>query len=163
MSRHLKAFTATATFTPAAVAYSANDVISVAQAMQWVDANGLVYPGGLLLILSSRFYVNATGVISGETSYNLHLYNVTPTSAHADNAAWDIPDTDLGQYQDYLSLGTPVDVGTNLRVPTDAFNRPISVSPNVNGKTFAELVTVGGFTATAKDRVVILSAIDLSR
>ena len=134
--------------------------MGVAQAMSWVDADGDAFPGGELLITSSLFEVAHTAVISGETSYNLHLYNVTPPSAHADNDAWDLPSGDRTAHISQLSLGTPVDIISTLRVEQDIINKQITVAANT-GKTWAELVTVGGFTATAAARRVVLHAIAL--
>lgn len=161
--RHFNAYTATATFTPAAAAYSANDVIDVVKTLTWTDSQGLVYPGGVLMILSARLQVNATAVISGETSYNLHLYNTAPSTPFADNAAWDEVDGDLTFYDGYIPLGTPVDIGSQLEVFTNGINQPLAVSMSAAGKTLSHLVTVGAFTATAKARKAFLTAIDISR
>lgn len=161
--RHFNAYTATATFTPAAAAYLANDIMDVIKTLTWTDGQGLVYPGGVLMVLSSRLQVNATAVVSGETSYNLHLYNTAPAVANADNDAWNELDADIGSYDGPIALGTPVDIGSQLEVFTDGINRPLVVSVNASGKTLAHLVTVGAFTATAKARKVVLTALDLSR
>ena len=152
-------YTATATFTPAAAAYSANDVMDVAQTMTWVDNNGVTFAGGDLMITTVELLVSETAVQSGETSYNLQKYNVTPPSAHADNAAWDLPSGDRASYQGATSLGTPVDIGSSLYLKTNGIYEQITVP--TTGKTFAELVTVGAFTATATARKVTLHAVAL--
>lgn len=152
-------YTAVQTFTPAAAGYSTNDVIDVAKSFTWLDRNGNTYGGGALVILSASIMVSETAVQSGETSYNLQKYSITPPSAHADNAAWDLPSGDRAAYQDVTALGTPVDLGSSLSVKTNGINEPILVP--ATGLTFAELVTVGAFTATATARKVTLYAVAL--
>lgn len=153
---HRLSYTAAATWTPAAAAYSAGDVVSVAQTLTWTDFNGLVFPGGELVITSVDLLIAHTAVISGETSYRLHLYSVTPPSAHADNDAWDLPSGDRTAYRGYIDLGSPTDVGSTLFVQTDGVNKQISNT--ATGRLFGELVTNGGFTATAVARTVTLHA-----
>ena len=151
-----RAATASATFTPAAAAYGAGDVMDVAQ--EFINIGPIV--GGPIMIVSCSLLIAHTAVISGETSYRLHLYNVTPPSAHADNAAWDLPSGDRAGYLGYVDLGTPVDVGSSLWVETHGINKQIMVLGSAGGgNIWGELVTNGGFTATANDRVVTLHAI----
>lgn len=147
---------AQATFTPAAAAYSANDVMDVAK-----EFSGLTPPRyGLLTIISTSLLVAHTAVIAGETSYNLHLYGVTPPSAHADNAAWDLPSGDRASYLGVVDLGTPVDIGSSLWVEQQGILKTFHVPATANGGSlFGELVTVGGFTATAAARLVTLKCI----
>lgn len=150
---------ATATFTPAAAAYSANDVMDVAKTFTWVDKNGTTFAGGIVMILTADLLISETAVQSGETSYNLQKYNITPPSARADNAAWDLASGDRASYQRATSLGTPVDIGSSLYVSTSGINEPILVPST--GLTFAELVTVAAFTATATARKVTLFGVPL--
>lgn len=157
-------FAATATFTPTAAAYGAGDVIGVAQELVLTNSSGQPFTGrdgagggGEYLITSSMLMVSETAVQSGETSYLLKLYSVTPPSAHADNAAWDLPSGDRAAYLGSLSLGTPADVGSTLIIETDDLRKQITVASA--GKIFAELVTVGAFTATATARKVTLHGV----
>lgn len=147
---------ATATFTPAAAAYGAGDVISVAQTLTWLDSGGVAFPGGELVIVSSQLLISETALQASEASYSLKLFNVTPPSARADNAVWDIPAGDRASYLGALALGTPVDIGSSLVIEVDNIQKMINVLPT--GKTFAELVTAAGFTATATARKVLLHA-----
>jgi hypothetical protein len=156
MSERFLGNLSSASFTPAAAAYSANDVISVAQ--QFALLGPLI--GGPVMITSASLLVAHTAVISGETSYNLHLYNVTPPSAHADNDAWDLPAGDRTAFLGTISLGTPVDIGSSLWVETNGINKQIYVLGGANaGTVWGELVTVGAFTATAAARTVRLHSI----
>ncbi len=152
-------YSATITFTPAAAVYSANDVMDVAKTISWVDRNGVAFPGGELMIISSSLQIAHTAIIAGETSYVLATYSVTPPSAHADNDAWDVPSGDRVAYKGQFSLGTPVDLGSTLQVDQDGINRAVTVA--ATGVTFAELITVGAFTATAVARKVTLHAVAL--
>lgn len=140
----------TATWTPAAAAYSANDVMSTAQEFVLIGPSN----GGSVMITSSSLLIAHTAIISGETSYLLYLYNVTPPSALADNDAFDIPSGDRASFIARIDLGTPVDLGATLLVQTDGINKQVRV-PN-GGSLFGYLVTVGAFTATAAARSVTL-------
>lgn len=148
-------YRAEASFTPAAAAYLAGDVMDVAKALAWTDRDGVAFPGGELMIRSVSLLVEHTAVISGETSYQLALYNVTPPSAHADNDAWDLPSGDRAAFLGRVDLGTPVDVGSSLFVATDGLSRIVTVPA---AGLYAELITIGAFTATAAVRKAVLHA-----
>lgn len=152
---------ASASFTPAAAAYSGGDLISVAQEFVFTDVNGTpVPPGSLIRVLTSVLKIDQTSIISGETSYSLALYSVTPPSAQADNAAWTLASGDLTAYRGTLALGTPVDLGAACYVKTGYQDFDIRLG---DGKTsvFGQLVTAGGFTATAVARQVLLYGVAL--
>lgn len=147
-------FVATQYFTPAAAAYSAGDVIETAKALTWTTNKGERFDGGPLMIISTSLQVRTTALQSGEASYSVPIYGVTPPSALADNAAWDVPSGDRDAYQRLISLGAPVDLGSTLQIDQDQLNIPINVDPS--GLSYAYLQTVGGFTATAVARRLIL-------
>jgi hypothetical protein len=107
--------------------------------------------------VSTLFTVAETALQASEAAYSLKLYSVTPPSAHADNDAWDIPAGDRTAYVGALAVGTPVDLGSTLVVEVDNIQKLITVAST--GKTFAELITLAGFTATAKARTVVIRAI----
>ena len=152
-----KVFTASMSVTAAAAAYSAGDVMGTAQTLTWLDRNGNTFPGGDLRIISTFFTIPETTLQASEAGYSLKLYNVTPPSAHADNDPWDVPSGDRTAYIGSLAVGTPVDLGSTLAVEVDSLNKLITVAST--GKTFCELVTAAGFTATAKARNVTIHAI----
>lgn len=145
--------TRSATFTPAAAAYSAGDVIGVAKEFASIGPIG-----STMRVLESGLLVAHTDLISGEAGYRLQLYNVTPPSAFADNAAWDLPAGDRASYLGYLDLGTPVDVGASLFIQTIDQNKHFRL---LSGSVWAYLVTIGGFTATAAARTATLHAVAL--
>jgi hypothetical protein len=106
-----------------------------------------VGPSGERIVLtSSALLIEAAGIISGETSYDLHLYNVTPPSALADNAPFDLPAGDRAAYLGKVSLGTPVDLGATLWVETHSYNKQMKLA---GANLFGYLVTVGAYTPTS--------------
>lgn len=147
-------YTATATFTPAAAAYAAGDSIATAQRLLFKDRNGAPFNGGIITLMSATLQVAHTALIAGEVNYYLALYNVTPPSALADNAVWDVPAGDRASFLARLDLGTPVDVGSTLQVITVDFDLPLFLPKT--GDLYAYLITVGAFTATAAARKVTL-------
>lgn len=146
---------ATVSFMPAAAAYGAADMIDVARELvfKYPDETPVV-PGSLIRIVSSIIKIDQTAVISGETSYSLALYNVTPPSAQADNAAWTLASADLSAYRGSLSLGTPVDLGAACYVKTQFAD--LQDFKLLGSSLFGELITAGAFTATAVARQVSL-------
>lgn len=106
--------------------------------------------GAHIKITSSDLRIDIAAVPAGMTTFRLHMYNVTPPSALADNTAWDLPAGDRASYLGYIDLGTPVDVGSTLTVQTDVLNRQIKLSGT---SLFGYLVTTGGFTPAANSEV----------
>lgn len=148
---------ASANFTPAATGYGALDVMDVAKEMAWTFADsGLVVPvGSVLRITSAELKIDVTAVPSGQTSYTLHLYSVTPPSAQADNDAWTLASGDLASYRGSISLGTPVDLGGALYVKTGSLDYDVRLA-STRSSLFGVLVTVGNHTAAAVARQVSL-------
>jgi len=150
---------ATASFTPAATGYGAGDLISVAQQFSFTFANGVAVPAGSMIrLLTSIVKIDAAAVISGETSYTLQCYGVTPPSAPADNATWTLASADLTAYKGSVSLGTPVDLGAALYVKTTGFDFDIQLTST---GLWGQLVTTGAFTAAAVARQVTLLGVVL--
>lgn len=150
---------ASASFLPSAAAYSAGDIIAAAQEFAFAFPDGdTVPPGSIIRVLSASLKIDQTGIISGETSYTLHLYSVTPPSAQADNDAWTLASADLASYRGSISLGTPADLGAACFVKTGGLSDDVRLA---GASLFGRLVTVGGFTATAVARQVVLQGIVL--
>lgn len=129
-------------------AYTANDVIGRATgASAALQFDGFP-PGSHIMITSVRLEIDDTGVISGETSYRLYLYGLSPASALGDNAAFDLPAGDRADFRGYVDLGTPVDLGSTLYVETNIVNKEIGLTA---GQTsiYGYLVTNGGYTPSA--------------
>jgi hypothetical protein len=128
-------------------AYTANDVVGAATGSSAAVSFRIdTLARTEKIIAGAELRIDASAVISGETSYNLHLYTVTPPSALGDNAAWDLPSGDRASYLGAISLGTPVDIGSTLYVNTDGLYRPLT---GASGLVYAYLVTVGAYTPTA--------------
>jgi hypothetical protein len=130
------------------VPYLANDVVGSSV----LTTAALSFPSlrsgaGEYLITTAEFEIDAAAVIAGETTYRLHLYNVTPPSALVDNAPFDIPAGDRASYLGFLDLGAPVDLGSTLYVQTPAINKQITLL--ASGGAFGYLVTIGAYTPTA--------------
>jgi hypothetical protein len=136
---------ATVTFTRPAdtTAYLANDVVGAASAVLEFTTLGI----DSIIITSTVLEIDASATISGETSYNLHLYKATPPSALADNAPHDIPAGDRDNYLGVLNLGTPLDAGSTLHITQDGVNRHIKMS---RATLYAYLVTVGAYAPTSE-------------
>lgn len=140
---------ASATFARTAIAYDANDVVGTAQAFAFGSS-----VSGEFLINSAVLEIDASALISGETSYNLQLYNVTPPSAHANGATWDLPSGDRTAHIGTIPLGTPIDLGSTLKIETDGIAKQITLPSG--GTIYGELVTVGAYTGTAVSCIVAL-------
>lgn len=129
-------------------AYGAGDVVGAATgstaALEFPDMGP---SGRSVRITRAALLISADAVISGETSYRLHLYNVTPPSALGDNAAWDLPSGDRAAYLGYVDLGTPVDVGSSLFVQSGEL--AMDVKLEAGGALWGYLVTVGPHTPTS--------------
>lgn len=138
-------------------AYTAGDVIgtSTSAGGAVLEFPDMVNELGHIIITDVDLRVDLNAVPASMTSFRLHLYNVTPPSALADNAVWDLPSGDRASYLGYVDLGTPVDVGSTLFVQTSGVNKKIKVGVqgasmvSGNGSLFGYLVTNGGYTPTS--------------
>ncbi len=151
---------ASANFTPAAAAYSANDLMDVAKEMPWyiADTNGyyLVPPGSLIRVTTSIMKIDVTALQSGEGEYKLRNFSVTPPTAYADNDAFaPLVSANLSAYRGAFSLGTPVDEGSVLYIKQGGLTEEIHLAAD-QSSSWGLLQTLAGFTATAVARQVIL-------
>ena len=122
-------------------AYLAGDVVGGAQ-----EFKGFA-PSGLRVRISySTLLVRAAALISGESNYRLHLYDITPPSALADNDPWDLPAGDRDNYLGALNLGTPVDEGASLWVEAEQA-KDITLQTD---SLFVYLETIGAFTPASE-------------
>lgn len=104
------------------------------------------------LITSASLRIDVSAIPSGMTSFRLHLYGVTPPSALADNAAWDLPSGDRDSYLGYVDLGSPADVGSTLYCQVDQVNRQLQLGSG-EVTLFGYLVTNGAFTPAGNSEV----------
>lgn len=147
------AFSASATFTPAATSHVAGD--SIGGAVEFVLKDRLGSPpssGSHLKITSATLQING-GTIE-TTAWRLHLYTVTPPSAYADDAAWDISNaTDLTSYLGYVDLSQVLDLGTTLYIDMPNLNKQIKLTGN---SVFGYLVNGTTLTPQAAAHIVTL-------
>lgn len=138
-------------------AYTANDVLGpTGGGTSGIDFNLAAVSGSNILITSVTLERDVVAVISGETTYRLHLYNVTPPGALADNAAFDLPSGDRASYLGYIDIGAPVDLGSTLYIE-QLTQKPVKLSGT---HIFGYLVTIGAYTpASATVLKVTLNAL----
>ncbi len=155
------AFASSASFTRPAdtTAYTANDVEGgTAAALTFANIGPDV--GGDVMITTARLECDVTAVPSGMATFRLYLYSVTPPSALADNAAWDLPSGDRAAFTGYIDLGTPVDLGSTIYIESAERNKQMTVP--YGGKLFGYLVTIGGYTpSSASTKTVTLHSVAL--
>lgn len=105
----IPAYSASASFTPAASSHTAGDVVGAAAEF------ALAAPSGALLNIVGASMLVAGG--TNETStWRLHLFSVTPPSALADDAAFDLPAGDRSTYLGYFDFAQLVDIGATLYI-----------------------------------------------
>jgi hypothetical protein len=127
-------------------AYDAGDVVgATAAAITFTTAGG----SGLLGFLSGVSVLwESTALISGMANFRLHLYDVTPPSALADGAQWDLPSGDRTAYLGFVDLGTPVDVGSSLWQQVDKIEKLIKFAA-ASTTLYGYLVTEAAWTPTS--------------
>jgi hypothetical protein len=81
-------------------------------------------------------------------AFRLHLFTATPTSALADNDAFDLPAGDRALYLGFIDLPVPVDMGSTL------FSQPSPQLPKklkmgATSSLFGYLQTIAGYTPTS--------------
>lgn len=130
-------------------AYGAGDVVGGAQSIANIGPSA-----SAIMITGAQLELDIAAIPSGMTSFRAHLYNVTPPSAIADNAAFDLPSGDRASYLGFIDLGTPEDLGSTLYVEATNLNKQVKLSGT---GLFAYLVTAGGFTPANNSEVYKLT------
>ncbi len=146
-------FSGVATFTPAATSHTAGDSVGGAVEFVFKDRNGgPPSAGSHVRIVSATLQING-GTIE-TTAWRLHLYTVTPPSAYADDAAWDISNaTDLTSYLGYVDLSQVLDFGTTLYIDMPNLNKVIKLTGT---SVFGYLVNGTTLTPQAVAHIVTL-------
>lgn len=132
-------------------AYAANDVVGGAIAF---TSAGPTAGNVVITSVDLRYDVNA--VPSGMTTFRLYLYSVTPPSALADNAAWDLPSGDRASFIGYVDLGTIADLGSTLFVQVDGINKQVKLGA-AETALYGYLVTTAGYTPAANSETLQLT------
>lgn len=135
-------FYRTASFTrPADVTiYTALDVVGAAAAALTFPSGG--GPSSMFSVTGIEVQFNqAAPTASG---FRLHLYSVTPPSALADNAAFDLPSGDRASYLGFVDTSTPVDLGSTIYASSALLGKGIRAFESAS--IFGYLQVISGFT-----------------
>ena len=151
------AYSASATFTPAAASHTAGDANDTAKEFVLKDrANAPPVAGSALMITSASLQIS--GATAEATAWRLYLFNVTPPSALADDAAFVLAAGDLASYLGYVDLGTAVDLVDNQWVETHIINKQIKLAGT---SVFGYLVNLTTLTPAAVAHIVTLHTVAL--
>jgi hypothetical protein len=145
-------FSASATFTPAATSHTGGDCFGAAQEFKLLDRNGSPPAVGSHMKITSLTFTEATGTLV-TSAWRLHLYTVTPPSAIADDAAFDVPSGDRASYLGYVDISQLVDLGATLYIDMPNLNKQIKLAGN---SVFGYLVNVTTLTAEAVAHTIVL-------
>jgi hypothetical protein len=144
-----------AAFTCGITPYDANDVVGAGGGNAVMQFVAIAAGAATVVIDSVSLSIARAAIIAGETTYRLHLYNVTPPSALPDGAAFDLLASDRASYLGFIDIGTPADLGSTLYIEKNDINKIVkTVSPHL----FGYLVTMGPFTPTAVAYKVTIGA-----
>lgn len=127
--------------------YSINDVVGGALTFPSMGPSA-----GRIMLTSTQLELDISSIPSGMTSFFLALYSVTPPSALADNAPWDLPSGDRASFLGLVQLGTPIDLGSTLYVEQNIINKQIKLAGT---SLFGYLVTATAYTPAANSEVYV--------
>lgn len=147
LSRNL-AYSASAAFTPAAASHTAGDVNGGAQEF------ALGAPSGINIKIVTASMIIAGGTIE-TTAWKLHLFNVTPPSALADDAAFTLASGDRASYLGFIDLAQVVDYGDTLYIEGNP-NKQLKLSGT---SVFGYLVNGTTLTPQAVAHTVTLNCV----
>jgi hypothetical protein len=143
---------ATATFTPAASSHATPAVVGGAQEFKGMTTG----TGGGVQIISASLLINNATIET--TAWRVYLYNVTPPSAIADAATFDLPAGDQASFLGYVDIAQVVDLGSSLYVQSDNLNK--AIRPAGGRSVFGYLVNQTTLTPGAVAHIVTLYTIE---
>jgi hypothetical protein len=155
------AYTSSATFTTGTTAYAASDCVGASGANAAVDFGVCGLSGGQIMVTSIELEIDSATIISGETSYNLYFYNVTPPSAIVDSSPFTLGSGDRASFLGKVALPAIVVEGVTtatLYCRLDNINQAMVLSGT---HLFGYLVSVGAFTPTARVYKITVHTVDL--
>ena len=141
---------ARATFTPAAASHVGGDVNGGAQTFALAAP-----PGSKIKINTVSLEID--GATIETTAWTLHLYNVTPPSALADDAAFDLPSGDRTAYLGSIAIAQVVDLGSTLYVEASNIGKQLTLASTGTG-LFGYLVNGTTLTPQAVAHIVTINA-----
>jgi hypothetical protein len=137
----------TADFTPGAAAHGALDCIGAAQEFKFMGTG----PGECRTINSVSLMI--AGATAVTTTWQVHLYDVTPPSALADNAVFDVPAGDRASYLGFFTIAQTTDTGATQWAASDNAGKQIKLRGT---SVFAYLVAVSAITTEAVAHTVTI-------
>lgn len=126
------------------VAYAAGDVVGGPLTFANIGPTA----GGSILISNSQLEIDIAAIPSGMSIFKLYLYSVTPPSALADNAVFDLPVGDRASFLGVIELGAPADLGSTLYVERNDVNKQVKLA---SGNLYGYLVTTAAYTPGSGD------------
>jgi hypothetical protein len=132
--------------------YTAGDVVGAAATNRSFASLGSINAGHIV-ITGAWLKYKAAAIISGMTTWRLHLYNAAPTNI-ADNAAYSLADADEDKYIGYIEFSALEDLVANLWRRVDNLNLKTKHSA-ASTTIYGLLETVGGFTPAANTVVEV--------
>lgn len=97
-----------------------------------------------IMITSLQLEIDQAAAIA--SAFRLYLYAVTPPSALADNAVFDLPAGDRAAFAGYIDIPTIADLGSTLYVEASNINKQVKMTGT---GLFGYLVTIAGYTPTS--------------
>ena len=144
--RDLGGLSASASFTPAAAEYTAHDIYGAAGTF------ALSAPSGCSFLIQS-VTLTIVGATIETTVWRLHLFNVTPPSALADNAAFTLPSCDRASYLGYITIPQVVDLVDTQWIESNNIGKQIKLSGT---SVFGYLVAESTITPAAVAHTVTI-------
>jgi hypothetical protein len=126
-------------------AYTANNVVFGA-----LDLGVLGPSASSVMLTSVQLELDIAAIPAGMTTFQLHLYNVTPPSALGNAVAFALPSGDRASYLGFVPIATPVAFTNTLYIESNIINKQVLLAGT---HLFAYLVTVGPFTPAAVSEV----------
>lgn len=148
---------ATITRPPNVTAYGAYTVIGPSAGTSAIQFSGLAgSSGGEIIITTINVEIDITAIPAGMTNFLLALYSVTPPSAYANGAAWDLASGDRASIilPGPINLGAPALVKTSGSTAMASYSPPSPLQVTLTGPdAFAYLITASGFTPADNSEV----------
>lgn len=109
--------------------------------------------GGHIMITSADLRIDIPAIPVGMGAFRLHMYSVTPPSAYANAAVWDLPATDRAGYLGFIDVTAPIDFGSTLFTQSDnSLNKHVQLDP-ASTAVFGYIVTSGSYTPASASEV----------
>jgi hypothetical protein len=143
------AYSASATFTPAAASHTAGDSNGTAQEFAFSAVSG-----SRIMITSASIEID--GGTAEASAWRVYLFNVTPPSALADDAPFTLASGDRASFLGYVDIGTAADVGDTQYIETHSINKQVKLSGT---SVFGYLVNLSTVTPANVAHIVTLNAV----